>query len=452
MPMSNEAPPRVRRVAPRYSLSQLRTEEPPLVTTPTADQGETIFLDKPLPVLGQGVVSLELKTSDPFRIILTPTRNSTEGDVIVLEVTAERAAFRNADNDEEQSILAQTRDQDRGLNADRLNSYWLSLDSQNRRLRYGKGHAQARLTLLEWNYPGESDGEDPAKLLYAWTEKLQFVAVSHAGRGSFEPVVELHPMPVVADIPALVVPSQDITMDQLARGEVTVIENLSDGCNILYANIAGANILLDTPDFPDFSEAINHSIRTEGCVCYELLKMKEGEFGARDPQGTYLRITLGKNLGDSPGIPFVLEIWPGQHHSPIHDHAGSDAVIKVLHGQIRSRWFAELSPLYLSYYEEFDLVAGQVTWLSPDYYQTHQLLNPAPEGSMCATLQCYRYPDTDREHYEYFDYLTQCNETKQFYPNSDMDFLEFKEKIKKEWDQAMTPRAGAANPGAREPC
>ncbi|MCA9707572.1 MAG: cysteine dioxygenase family protein [Myxococcales bacterium] len=436
--MSNEAPPKVRRIAPRYALSELLTENRQL--TPRGSQGETVFLDQPLPVVGQGVVSLELRTSDPFRIILTPTRGSTAGDVIVLEVTADGAAFRDADDDDPSSILAQARDPGCGLNMDRLTSYWLSLDSQNRRLRYGKGYAQAQLTLLQWDYP-EGGDEDPEKLPYAWTEKLQFVAVSHTGQGPFEPLVELHPMPVVADIPALIVPSQVITMDQLARGEVTVIENLSDGCNVLYANVAGANIQLDTPDFPDFSEAINYSIMTEGCVCYELLKSKEGEFGPSNPQETYLRITLGENLGDSPGIPFVLEIWPGQHYSPIHDHAGSDAVIKVLHGQIQSRWFAELSPLYRDYYEKFDLVAGQVTWLSPDYYQTHQLFNPAPEGFMCATLQCYRYPDDDREHYEYFDYLTQGQDGQwtiaRFYPNSDMDFLTFKRKIKEEWDQVI---------------
>jgi len=24
----------------------------------------------------------------------------------------------------------------------------------------------------------------------------------------------------------------------------------------------------------------------------------------------YLRITMGKGMGESPGIPYVLEIWP----------------------------------------------------------------------------------------------------------------------------------------------
>jgi hypothetical protein len=62
---------------------------------------------------------------------------------------------------------------------------------------------------------------------------------------------------------------------------------------------------------------------------YKLLKSKSGEFGHEDFLGTYLRITLGYNLGDSPGIPYVLEIWPAGHYSPIHDHGDANAVIKV---------------------------------------------------------------------------------------------------------------------------
>lgn len=34
--------------------------------------------------------------------------------------------------------------------------------------------------------------------------------------------------------------------------------------------------------------------------------------------------------GDSPGVPYVLEIWPAGHFSPIHDHGDSNAVIKVV--------------------------------------------------------------------------------------------------------------------------
>ena len=89
--------------------------------------------------------------------------------------------------------------------------------------------------------------------------------------------------------------------------------NLSSECQRLYANIAGEKIVLDTPDFPDFSKAIERSVNTEGLICQKLLKKKAGEFGKEDYMSTYLRITLGSDLGNSPGAPFVLEIWPALH-------------------------------------------------------------------------------------------------------------------------------------------
>jgi hypothetical protein len=49
------------------------------------------------------------------------------------------------------------------------------------------------------------------------------------------------------------------------------------------------------------------------------LEDKATEFGD-DPHETYLRITLGHSLGKSPGIPYVLEIWPTSNYSPIHNH------------------------------------------------------------------------------------------------------------------------------------
>lgn len=453
----NRSAPRIQRVGPRHDFDATERTQAPRASFVAANKKQTVFLETPMPVIGQGVASFTLTTSAPFRIILTNERMDTSGDVIVLEVDEKGARFRNKDNDDPASILASIDAPEKGLDVGSQTAYWLSLDSQNRLLRYGKGYAQAQLTLLKWKYPDGSDPNeiDPAKLPYAWTQKLQFVALSYDPSATAPGTQdELSPMPVTRDLPAIIVSSQTITMEELARGEVTVAANLSPGANILYANVAGADIQLDTPDFPDFSDAINYSVMTPGCVCYNLLKAKEQEFGKPNPRGTYLRITLGDNLGDSPGIPYVLEIWPGQNYSPIHNHAGADAVIKVLHGQIQSRWFAELSPLYMNYYEAADLYAGQVTWLSPKYYQTHQLFNPMPEGHICATLQCYRFPDKDHEHNEYFDYLAEVEgepgkyEIQRFYPNSDMKFLEFKAKVRAEWEQVLA-KSREAGPSKR---
>lgn len=34
------------------------------------------------------------------------------------------------------------------------------------------------------------------------------------------------------------------------------------------------------------------------------------------------------------GIPFVLEIWPAGHNSPIHNHGNAYGIVRVLHGDI----------------------------------------------------------------------------------------------------------------------
>ena len=445
--------PAVQRIAPHYSLGnvvQLQTRR-----AIEMRERDTVFLDQSLPIMGQGVVSLKLKAKSSFRIVLTADKETTVGNAIVLEVREDGACFRNANNDEPKSILKSSSGNKYGFDLGEMDTYWISLDSQNRRLCYGKGYAQAQLILMTWDYPEKDESSkndhesedkheiDPSKQPYGWTKDLQYIAVVHNENNPKEIDYEFYPMPVVADIPPVIVSNETITIEQLAKGEVTVVENLSKGCKVLYGNVAGANIQLNTPDFPNFTDAINYSILTEGCVCYNLLKGKEGEFGKKNPRGTYLRITLGQNLGNSPGIPYVLEIWPGQNYSPIHNHSGADAVIKVLHGQIQSRWFASLDPRFMEYYDKFDLYASDVTWLSPDYYQTHQLFNPAPKGNMCATLQCYRYPNKDKEHYEYFDYLYKDDldgqwKINQFYPNSDMDFIEFKEKVQEEWEKAIS--------------
>lgn len=106
-----------------------------------------------------------------------------------------------------------------------------------------------------------------------------------------------------------IVPSDTITLDELASGSVMVPANLSSECQRLYANISGPNIALDTEKFPDFTKAIERSVNTEGLLCQKLLQKKM----KKNYNTTYLRITLGADLGNSPGAPYVLEIWPAMH-------------------------------------------------------------------------------------------------------------------------------------------
>ena len=213
----------------------------------------------------------------------------------------------------------------------------------------------------------------------------------------------------------------------------SVAADLPQACQALYANVAGPAVTLRPADFTDFPEAINHSINTKGCLCFEELANKPKEFG-------YLRITMDPNMGDSPGSPFVLEIWPAGHGSPIHDHGDACAVIKVLDGTIRVKWFPGLSPDIETPYGQVDLTEGDVTFLTPRAYQIHQLFNPATDNRMTATIQCYRYADEDTVHYEYFDYV-EGGVIKQFTPDSDWEYLKFKALIHAEWTAHKTALA-----------
>ena len=57
-------------------------------------------------------------------------------------------------------------------------------------------------------------------------------------------------------------------------------------------------------------------------------------FGGANPRQCYIRISVGQAQGTSPGCPLVMEIWPPGHSSPIHSHASTHGVVKVLHGCI----------------------------------------------------------------------------------------------------------------------
>jgi hypothetical protein len=86
---------------------------------------------------------------------------------------------------------------------------------------------------------------------------------------------------------------------------------------------------------------------------------------------------------------------------------------------------------------EADFGVGDVTWLSPNLNQVHQLVNVRDDAS-CITIQCYMYETEDARHYDYFDYIDANGTKQQYEPDSDMDFLAFKERIRQEW--AMRPR------------
>jgi predicted metal-dependent enzyme (double-stranded beta helix superfamily) len=297
--------------------------------------------------------------------------------------------------------------------------YWVSLDAQNQLLQAGIGEARQETLIYSYKLHATSK---------KFLESLATVAVKDLR------ITALLRDPITGSVPLLVKHTDNLTMHTIALGAHMPSTNLSATSQRLYNCISGKQFTLNTPDFPDFTKAIEYSIATPGKWCHECLKQKANEFSKEKPNydETYLRITLGSNNGESPGIPYVMEIWPSGHFSPIHNHGGSSAIIRVLHGAIQVSLFPYLGDKDVASFARATFQTGDITWISPTLNQVHQLKN-LDTKTTCITIQCYMYEQQDTTHYDYFDYLDENFNTQQFEPNSDMDFIDFKKQIQKEW-------------------
>ena len=309
--------------------------------------------------------------------------------------------------------------------------YWLSLDTSEKdrsQLRFGVG--EARLETLAYSY-GLTAEERRA---------CQAISAVHPGPG-----VELMRLlrdPVVATVPLEVRGTELLTMADVAHNRYLPAAALPEAARQLYGTIAGPHFELNTADFPEFAQAIKQSIETESGWCYQMLATKRKPNSPDQQNRVYLRITLGQNGGESPGIPFVMEIWPPQCYSAVHQHAGANAVIRVLHGSVQVSLFPYLQPTTPGAPEPDEeqvfgkhvFEEGAITWISPVLNQIHRLRNLEPLGGQpCVTIQCYQYDADDTGHYPFFDYDKVDGGLHQFEPDSDMDFLEFKATMQAEW-------------------
>jgi hypothetical protein len=310
-----------------------------------------------------------------------------------------------------------------GLSSNSGAYYWCSLDYNNQALMAGVGEARLETAAYRYKFPASS-----RSFLESLT-KLTTVPPS------ITPLRLLRD-PVTHVIPLLVKDTHELTMQHIATATYMPRANLSPVAQTLHACIAGPRFILDDKDFPHFSKAIEASIADPSGWCHRRLLEKANEFGPGKPLETYLRITLNQNNGESPGIPYVMEIWPPGHYSPVHNHAGANAIIRVLHGSIQVSLYPYLSaavqPFAVTSFKK-----DAITWISPTLNQTHKLMNTGSHES-CITIQCYMYDEKDRQHYDYFDYLDSSGQTLQYEPDSDMDFVAFKELMAQEWSARGT--------------
>jgi len=325
---------------------------------------------------------------------------------------------------------------------------WISVDRSNNRVSLGQGYMMKCNEVAWLQLEDRSKGARLPGTASAHTPVWEVQQVVFDSKVAFyddrEPRVNL--MPVVVNVAPVVVGRDAITLENIAHSDCVPASELPDASQVLWGTVSGERIRVSDSD----AAAINYSLDTPGKTLYEIVerKRRQSEFG--DPHMVYVRVTIGPPLGDSPGSPFVMEIWPVGCYSPVHNHGGTVAVIKVLHGSILSRWYNPLAdkdnPEPVSFAEQtFD--AGGVTWLTPEMYQTHQLRNPRSDTA-CVTIQSYRYLTDDDVHYEYFDYVgPKGGELKHFTPDSDITYTELIERVRKEYAEARVTERSV--PGTR---
>ena len=378
---------------------------------------KTIPTNINLQIKGQGVLLFETKEA---KAILT-FKNAQKTDGLIVTFT------------ERQVVVQRISNKDKFIDPNNLTgiskksgaSYWFSLDAQNQLIQAGIGEARAETLIYTYQFP--FDKSAPANKVFM--ESLVSIELT-----TIITPLRLLRDPITASVPLLIKDAKDLTMTDVAEGKMLPSSNLSPTSQRLYNCVSGDKFTLNTPDFPDFIQAIEYSIATPGLWCNKTLKSKIGEFGKSEPTETYLRITLGKNNGESPGIPYVLEIWPVGHYSPVHNHGGSSAIIRVLNGSINVKLFPFLcdNKSGVEPFAKTDLKVGDITWISPTLNQVHQLKNEGTKDT-CMTIQCYMYEVENNAHYDYFDYVDTDGSKKQFEPDSDADFLLFKGIIQQEW-------------------
>ena len=252
-----------------------------------------------------------------------------------------------------------------------------------------------------------------------------------------EGMVDFDRSPLTCNWPPLVLDSSKVTLLDLDSNNYTFSASLPIACRELYQNVAHSGVCLDMPfghEQYKLSDAIRHSIETEDGVLHKKLEEKAGKFGAKNK--AYLRVTLGMCRGNSPGIPYVLEIWPKNHGSPIHSHGNSYAVIKVIHGGLTiSIYNKHIKSENDQSLLDYDVKQGDVTWISPNWYQTHKLWNNTSD--YCITIQCYQYGDNDHHHWPYFSYISSKGTSEEFLPTSDFTFREMRAQVLKEYQNYL---------------
>ncbi|KAK9831309.1 hypothetical protein WJX81_000976 [Elliptochloris bilobata] len=348
-------------------------------------------------------------------------------------------------------------------------SFWLSFDPDAQTVKYGKGHHMEESTLLQHTFTcgktcslsarREMDalfGPEPKLVALHGAPGPVVVRCAFQAKlgelvGDKSATVEFDRLPLIANLPPLVLDCSRLTLLDLGRRDFMYATNLPPAAQVLYQHLSQPHIDLNwAPDGPDFklTDAIRHSLRTPGALLHTRLQAKAESvfpgpesglakagsvFRGAPPTQSYLRVSVGVAQGRSPGIPFVLEIWPAGHNSPIHNHGNAYGIVRVLHGDITARIYNKHLDALCDHEPLCQMVlrSGDMTWFDPNWYQTHQLENHTDD--FCCTIQGFQYGEEDSIHWPYMQYKGAQERIHHFLPVSDFVFADMRAALVAEY-------------------
>jgi len=439
-------------------------------------QKQIFFAEDKFKAYLKGIIDVQGRMTEPFTLLINFGQRNPDYDsdytkydsYFALHVSKDNAWFTEKITSNQEKDLETDQvvsNIDLGLDPDTIQTYWISYDRDNLTIKYGKGYAMTETTLLicdlsdgattkeqlakkrkRWSklfaMYDETRPKDISILLYRTESDIQKGAVKSvrsdevAGFINMESVIEVRKEPLSVNPSPFVMDSAASTLNTIDKGMYIFSSELPTACKVLYDTVKNCDLDMEfNVGFIKYklSDAIRYSIETEGALLNKILKTK-----------AYLRITMGKGLGQSPGIPYVLEIWPKGARSPIHNHGAVCAVIKVLYGTIQSGIYNKVTSSVIDEKGKFrpqellkfNCFKDEVTWMSPEWYQTHQLRNVS--NDYCATVQCYRYDDNDNIQWNQFDFVNDENgEVGNFFPNTDFTFGEMRDKVMNEYESKL---------------
>lgn len=163
---------------------------------------------------------------------------------------------------------------------------------------------------------------------------------------------------------------------------------------------------IDTAESLAFSEICDPNAVIQRMKQYQSYTREWARYAYRDEAQCFTRNMVDRGLGKSN---ILILVWTPGKESPIHDHADSHCVMKVLQGSLKETQYnwpkcpvieeSQHAPLQVK--GSRLLMRNDVTYIS-DKHGLHKLLNPDGE-EYAVTLHLYAPPNAAKEGCQVFD-------------------------------------------------